>query len=179
MSILILLVGHNGSGKSTLARQLVLDFPHLNMISGDEVRVMAKQHIAYFHDLDYSFPSEKNDLLNHVIHVYRNELTTRLLQNGQDVLIDASNYVVSLRAERIAVARPYASKIVFIYCDTTQDVIKERLKKRGQRWLEQYEKIKRPKFEPPSKQECDELLLYTQHNYHEVKKRLASLLSSK
>lgn len=178
MSILVLLVGHNGSGKSSLAAKLQQDFQHINVVGGDELREYIKSTIPFFSDLDYSFPDEKNTLLNPVIHNYRSLLTHQLLKAGQTVLFDASNFSKAMRTSRILEVKDLPCKVAILYCSANDELLQKRLSARGAQWLRQYQQIKKEMFEPPTADECDEVITFDQDNYQEVKQKLILLFAS-
>lgn len=177
MSVLFITVGHNGSGKTALSLRLKDDFPALNIVSGDAFRDFVREQIPYFNDLDYSYPGGKNNDINPVVNEYRSLITKQLLLANQAVYLEASNYTKAIRKNRRQIGDSVAGcTVVFIYCEANEDTINERLQRRGHRWFEHYQNLKKDTFEAPTQDECDLLITYTQNNYDTVKQQVADLL---
>ncbi len=167
------IIGHNSSGKTTLAKKLEKDLS-FNRVSGDDFREFIHQNIAYFRDTDTSYPNERYDQLNPLVIGYRFNLTQILLGVEQNVLFDGSGATKIYRSRYLVKIHETFPEIVrvIIWADIAEPELLERLKARGERWLEQYKNLKKNSFQPPEDDEAELVLRYDQNNYDEIKNRL-------
>lgn len=176
--VFINIVGHNSSGKTTLAKRLEEDLG-LSRISGDDFRQFIHEHVAYFHDIDMSYPNKRYGELNPLVIQYRFELCEILLHAGQSVIFDGSGATQEHRArylEKIKAAYPPVARVL-IWADVPEQELLVRLEKRGSSWLEQYHNLKKHSFQPPSDNESEVLLHYDQNNYEDICSHLQKILA--
>ena len=175
--LFINVVGHNSSGKTTLAKKLEADLD-LNRVSGDDFREFVHTHIAYFKDTDMSYPNKRYTELNPLVLQYRFDLSWILLRAGQNVLFDGSGATREYRARYLTQVLedfPEVTRVI-ILANVPEQELRDRLERRGKKWLKQYEDLKKQSFEPPEKGEAEIVLRYDQHNYDVIKESLEKLL---
>lgn len=171
--LFINIIGHNSSGKTTLAKKLQKDLG-FNRVSGDDFREFIHQNIAYFKGTDTSYPNERYNELSPLVVRYRFNLTQILLSAGQNVLFEGSGATKIYRSRYLVKIHETFPRIarVIIWTDIAEPELLERLKARGERWLEQYEDLKKTSFQPPENSEAELVLRYDQNNYDEIKNHL-------
>lgn len=176
--VFINIVGHNSSGKTTLAKRLE-KYLGLSRISGDDFRQFVHDHVAYFHDIDMSYPNKRYSEINPLVIQYRFKLCEILLRGGQSVIFDGSGTTKEYRArylERIKAAYPQVTRVL-IWTNVSEQELLIRLKQRGDSWLKQYHNLKKHSFQPPSDNESEVLLRYNQNNYEDTCSHLQKLLT--
>ncbi len=176
--VLIAICGKNASGKTTMSRKLCGALG-LNHINGDDLMMFIKQNIAYYRDLDLSYPNDKYDTIKKFKIDYRNNLTKILLKQGQSVVFDASGYLRKYRDQYLEAYRNDESvKIIIIWADLSEKEHLARLHARdadGGKWHEQLVEREHD-FEPPEPDEADVILRYDQKNYQEIEDRVREQL---
>jgi adenylate kinase family enzyme len=177
--VFINIIGHNSSGKTTLAKQLAADFK-LNRVSGDDFRQFIHDNIAYFAGTNTSYPNDRYALLTPLVVEYRITLSNILLAAGENVIFDGSGTTRTFREHYFSAIRERFPDVlrVIIWSDIDEESLIERLKARGSAWEAQYRDIKKHSFEPPTTDEADLLLRYTQANYQEIHQRLSEALKN-
>ena len=180
--LFVLLVGHNASGKTTLARQLAEDL-NLQLVEGDPFRMFLAAEIPYFKDLDISIPNPKARIASQLTHDYRHMLARKLLKADQAVLYGGGNLKRDVRAHIFEkICNGIATRRVILYCKIDEGTLLGRFAERERndsksRWTEHYFRYRKPQLEEPAADECDELIVYDQQNYEEVRDRLKRLLT--
>ncbi len=172
------------SGKSTLSKKLVNQFK-FNRVSGDAFRHFISDNIAYFANLDISFPNDRTKLIQPLLHDYRLGISNILLDQGEHVMFDGTSMYAEVRTSRFKEVKKLYPKVttVLIFVDTPEELILSRLKERDtlseqSNWVEHYHKLKKPQFEVPTSNEADAVLTYYQYNYQEIEDKLQELLAS-
>jgi|JI10StandDraft_1071094.scaffolds.fasta_scaffold00985_37 adenylate kinase family enzyme len=176
------MVGLPGSGKTTLAKRVIAKFPFLNYVSGDMLRDFLVKSIVYFHDAVCSHINQKFNSINRIVNAYRESLVAELLQAGESVLIDRTNFTTEKRKEFIDVAKNINASVVvaIIYAKADDDTFESRLLEReqknvGTRWREAHQE-RSDNFEEPLASEADNFFTYTQDNEEEILDALKQLL---
>lgn len=171
--------GPVGSGKTTLAKKIEEDFK-FNIISGDPLRIMIKNEVLYFKDIDISLGSEKTRLIRGIVHDYRKEMCKALLSANQPVIYDANAVARSERSQIIKDSTKDIKNLrtLIIYMNTPEEVILERLNKRPEKhWLKQYLYYKKPNIELPDSTEAQEVIFYNVDDYEKLKNLLSTWLT--
>ena len=175
--LIIFIVGHNASGKTTLAKKLSEDLK-ISRITGDDFLDFIKQNVAYYSDLDISYPNDKYTSLKQLKVDYRNLLTVALIKQNQSVIFDASGHTKQSRDQYIASFHQMPEvKTLIIWAYATKAELLQRLGARENQhsnWLKQYRE-KGP-FEPPLDSEADVVLRFDQSNYDDIKNMIQELL---
>lgn len=178
----IAVVGHNAAGKTTLSKQIAAVL-NLNRVNADEIRQFIIHTIPYFADVSLATRTPKYDQLNNFAVRYRFDMAYTLLEAGQSVIYDGSGTDRQSRDVYLRYVKDHFPQIqrIIIYCEIDEQTLLERLKERdaierNTGWQDQYWNIKKQKFQPPSFDEADALLVYDQTNESGVMDELRTLL---
>jgi predicted kinase len=171
--LLLNIVGQFSSGKTLVAKKLEEDLG-FSIISGDDLRLFVYERLGK--------KSPKNDLLNQFLIDYRFEMMRLLLGAGENVILDGSGATQQWRQKYFTEAKkdfPEIKKII-IYAEVDEPELLRRLAQRDSGdpdmvWQTHYRKRF---FEPPLRNEADELIVYDQSNYDNVSNKVASLLKA-
>ena len=115
--VLVVVVGLPGSGKSHFSRRLSEKFPLL-VLEIDALRS------ALFGQPTHS--QEESARLFRVVH----RLIARLLKGNIPVLVDATNLVESHREVLYSIAEHQGAKLVLVWVEAPEEVVKQRLARR-------------------------------------------------
>lgn len=115
--MLVVITGLPGSGKTTVADSLSKEINAI-VLSTDKIRKNMFKNPVY----------NENDK-----RVVYNELFSRAreyLSSGKNVILDGTFYTKSLRDKAKEVGASVSEKVIFIYCETPEQILKERITKR-------------------------------------------------
>ena len=115
--MLVVITGLPGSGKTTVADSLSKEIDAI-VLSTDKIRKNMFKNPVY----------NENDK-----RVVYNELFSRAreyLSSGKNVILDGTFYTKSLRDKAKEVGASVSEKVIFIYCETPEQILKERITKR-------------------------------------------------
>lgn len=115
--MLVVITGLPGSGKTTIADSLSKEIDAI-VLSTDKIRKNMFKNPVY----------NENDK-----RVVYNELFSRAreyLSSGKNVILDGTFYTKSLRDKAKEVGASVSEKVIFIYCETPEQILKERITKR-------------------------------------------------
>lgn len=183
MAVLIGLVGLQACGKTTLAKEIAKKFK-LNHVRTDAVREFLINNITYYTDSNYSYYNPLINSANRIVAAFRNAIMTELLMQDQSLILDSCGNTKVKRKIRFDVAKKNCSnlKIIIIHVKVDEKVIlsrlKERDKKKGDKWIHSYETFWKKTFEVPKKGEADLVLTYDTTNKKQIMDELAKIVNS-
>ncbi len=117
-NVLFILIGAPGSGKSTEVAKLEKSVPNNIIVSSDTLRA--------------KFGSDENDQsVTPKVFSYIKRMLPVFLNDGKNVILDATNMTVRDRKEYIDMAKQNGSKVVGIAFERDKATLLDRNKKRG------------------------------------------------
>jgi predicted kinase len=174
------IIGFNAAGKTTLAKQLEAEFG-FSRVSGDDFLEFVYNNVAYFKSTPIAYRTERYlQILPLNLH-YRLQLSQILLEAGQSIIFDGSGNLKEYRLKylRQLVQKFPKVKTVIIWAQASETELMLRYKQRADtsKWIQMYQDRKKS-FQPPTEDEADLLLLYTQDNYKTLEASIQKLLAS-
>lgn len=177
--VFIMLVGFSRSGKTTLADKIIKEIPELIKIDSDSILEFLTKTYPIFQDGDAI--NGKSYKLKQISNKYMQMgLISALLENNYSVLLDSCNIKMDIRKKILYKVKESGADIqtIIIRHKINEDVLYENIRKAddgfggSNNWKEMYEKVQKPNFDEPIKDEVDYLLLHennTEHIISEIK----------
>lgn len=164
--MLVLVIGLPGSGKSTVARALASELK-AKILRTDEIRKTMVQSPTY------------GEREKEIVYDAMLSAAGQLLENGENVILDATFYKEELRGRAKNLAEKLKKKFFVIECRAHEEVIRKRMEKRKKSIkslsdadFEVYKKLKE-KFEPIKKNADEHVAIDTSYlNKNEIREIL-------
>lgn len=115
--MLIVVTGLPGTGKTTIAEALAKEADAV-VFSTDKIRKMIFEKPIYDEE-------DKRIVYNTLFSQTKKYLTV-----GKNVILDGTFYTKVLRERAKEVGKSFSEKVFFVYCDTPEELLKERIDKR-------------------------------------------------
>ncbi|KYC50671.1 MAG: L-seryl-tRNA(Sec) kinase [Candidatus Methanofastidiosum methylothiophilum] len=119
--MLIVITGLPGSGKTTIADALSKEIDAV-VLSTDKIRKSMFKNPIYNEE-------DKRIIYNELFSQGKN-----LLSAGRSVILDGTFYTRALRERAKEIANATNEKIFFVYCETPESILKERITKRKDKY---------------------------------------------
>lgn len=183
--IFIMLVGFSRSGKTTLADKIIKALPELTKIDSDSILEFLTKTYPIFQD-DNSITGTSYQLRQISNKYMQIGLISALLENGHSVLLDSCNIKMDIRKKILAKAKKANTNIqtIIIRHKIDETILYKNIKMADDslasdhNWQDVYEKIQKPNFDEPKKDEADYLLLH-ENNTEQIISEIKILASSK
>lgn len=165
-------VGFTHVGKSTVACQLQNEFPHLVAVESDKIHDVINNIFPKLDD-DKTVKGSAYWLRQVITRDLRIQLIGDLCKKDWWIINDSANLVRRERQQRISVPEEWGYKTALIWVSCPEKEILRRIKQEEDPhvWRELYEKIQKPRFEPPEKEEAD-LLLILESSHDSVEEKI-------
>jgi hypothetical protein len=115
--MLIVVTGLPGTGKTTIAEALAKDIDAV-VFSTDKIRKMIFEKPVYDEE-------DKRIVYNELF-----SQTGKYLAMGKNVILDGTFYTKVLRQRAKEVGKSFCEEVYFVYCETPEELLKERINKR-------------------------------------------------
>ncbi len=165
--VFIMMVGFSQSGKHWLIeRHLILN--QLFCVHTDPIHELLDNHFKFLQD-DKTVEGEAYWERQFLTHVIKEKILEKVFSEGLAVLNDSSNLKKEERKRSLVLAKRFGYKTIIIWVVCSETTLLSRLKKadikkvnEGDRpaWVELYQKVQRTRFNQPTKNEVDELLIF-------------------
>jgi len=119
--MLIIVTGLPGTGKTTIADALSKEIDAI-VFSTDKIRKMIFEKPIY----------DKED--KRVVYDELFSQAQKYLSIGKNVILDGTFYTKLLREKAKEVGKPFCEKVYFVYCETPENILKERITKRKDKY---------------------------------------------
>lgn len=181
--LFIMLVGFSKSGKSSLSKKIARSFSgKITRVDADMIHDFLNESYPIFKD-DNTISGNSFEIRQRSTYVIREAMIDVLISHGYSVLLDSCNLSVEKRRERLTRVRKSNPKVktVIIYNKISRAELYRNLEKADQKnvkngekpaWMDLYEKIQKPAFEEPTKDESDYFIIYDKTNYDKVKSKI-------
>lgn len=165
--VFIMLVGFSRSGKTTLADKIIKEIPELIKIDSDSILEFLTKTYPIFQDNDSV--NDKSYKLKQISNKYMQMgLISALLENDYSVLLDSCNIKMDIREKILRKVKETNTntQTIIIRHKINETLLYENIRKAddgfstSNNWKDIYEKIQKPNFDEPIKDEVDYLLLH-------------------
>jgi predicted kinase len=119
--MLIVITGLPGTGKSTIAEALAKEIDAI-ILSTDKIRKMIFENPIYNEE-------DKRIVYNELF-----SQTSENLSKGKNVILDGTFYTKALRKRANEVGKLLAKNVYFVYCETPEEILKERINNRRDKY---------------------------------------------
>lgn len=163
----IMIVGFSQSGK----RWLINRHPVLNRlfcVHTDPIHDLLNNRFKFLRD-DNTVEGKAYWERQFLTNIIKEKLLAKAFPEGLAVLNDSCNLKKEERKERLALAKRFSYKTIIIWMVCSEATLLSRLKKadiknvnEGEKpaWVELYQKVQKVRFNPPNKNEADEILIF-------------------
>jgi predicted kinase len=181
--LFVMLVGFSRSGKTTLAQKIVENINDLVLIDSDSIHLFLNNTYLLFRD-DNTIEGKSYEIRQKATKAMQEALISTLLKDGHSILLDANNGRKEVREPILKAVKNIDPEIntILIRHKIDEEVLYENIRKAdqikgGNTWKDLYEKVQKPKFDEPSKEETDYLLINT-NNTEEVIGEIKNILNN-
>ena len=115
--MLIVVTGLPGTGKTTIAESLAKEIDAV-VFSTDKIRKMIFEKPVY------------NEEDKRIVYDELFSLTGKYLASRKNVILDGTFYTKALRQRAKEVGKTFSENVYFVYCETPEELLKERINKR-------------------------------------------------
>lgn len=115
--MLIVVTGLPGTGKTTIAESLAKEIDAV-VFSTDKIRKMIFEKPVY------------NEEDKRIVYDELFSLTGKYLASRKNVILDGTFYTKALRQSAKEVGKTFFENVYFVYCETPEELLKERIDKR-------------------------------------------------
>jgi predicted kinase len=165
--IFVMLVGFTHSGKTHLAEHSPL-LREMFRINSRHVHELLNKEFDFLQD-DNTIEGQAYQLRQELTQEVRLRLFKKALADGQAILSDSANIRKEDRTARLALAKQYNYATVIVWVQCVQSVVLGRLldsddaalaQDEQPTWINLYERVQVPRFEVPTEDEADELIIF-------------------
>lgn len=115
--MLIIVTGLPGTGKTTIAEALAKEIDGI-VFSTDKIRKRIFEKPVY------------NEEDKRIVYDELFSQTGKYLTKGKNVILDGTFYTKGLRQRAKEVGKSFCEEVYFVYCETPEELLKERINKR-------------------------------------------------
>lgn len=115
--MLIVVTGLPGTGKTTIAESLAKEIDAV-VFSTDKIRKMIFEKPVY------------NEEDKRIVYDELFSITGKYLASRKNVILDGTFYTKALRQSAKEVGKTFSENVYFVYCETPEELLKERIDKR-------------------------------------------------
>lgn len=180
--VFIMIVGFSRSGKTTLANKIIARFPSLTKIDADLIHDFLNSTYPVFKD-DNTVDGTAYKMRRKTTKKIQGALASSLLEAGHSVLLDSCNVKKDIRDKIFSIVKELNRDITTIIVRHKIDektlyknIRKADQEKGGTIWKDLYEKVQKPEFNEPTKNEADRLLIH-EDNTDEIIAKIENLIN--
>ncbi|KYC44996.1 MAG: L-seryl-tRNA(Sec) kinase [Candidatus Methanofastidiosum methylothiophilum] len=119
--MLVVITGLPGTGKTTIAEALARDLDAI-VFSTDKIRKMIFEKPVYNEE-------DKKIVYNELF-----SQTSKYLNSDKNVILDGTFYSRDLRQRAKEVGKSLSEKVIFVYCETPEELLKKRITSRKDKY---------------------------------------------
>lgn len=171
--LFVMLVGFSRSGKTTLAKKIIENIKDLVLIDSDSIQLFLNNTYSLFRD-DNTIEGKSYEIRQKATKAMQEALISTLLKDGHSILLDANNGRKEIREAILKAVKNINPEVqtVLIRHKIDEEILYENIRKADQikgdnTWKDLYEKVQKPKFVEPNKDEADCLLIHA-NNTEEI-----------
>lgn len=185
--LFVMLVGFSGSGRSTLAKDITENFPNrFTIIDVKDIHTFLNTTYPVLQD-DNTIHGESFDLRQKISGDLELTLVKSFIESNKSIIYDASNLAREKRDKVIETVKKLNPEITIIIVNIQigEELLLNELQSRDEAavknglkapWIELYEKVQKSKYEAPSADEADALIVYDRSNLEQVTKIISENL---